>query len=236
MFRAHRQAWAWQDEWHGMTMDDIRELERQTQLALQKKMGLDGSGGSDGGNGSDEEGDLAAAAAAETELSAEQSKHSQKMSSIEKLEDTPMFAKKQRPTPMLRTHPPSADDSGDDDDDDDDEESGEEGDSGAEEAVAAAAAAQKRRTLGASTGLSAVPKAGGSKFGSKGALHSPIGSTHSFDLQVFISMFITLSMCISLCLSGFGFISKNAYTFFCMHTRTPPKQHTTHSHSLSCLN
>lgn len=44
MFRAHRQAWAWQDEWHGLTMDDIRELERQTQLALQKKMG-DGSVG-----------------------------------------------------------------------------------------------------------------------------------------------------------------------------------------------
>lgn len=40
MLRAHRQAWAWQDEWHGLTMDDIREIERQTQLALQKKMGL----------------------------------------------------------------------------------------------------------------------------------------------------------------------------------------------------
>lgn len=39
MVRAHRQAWAWQDEWFGLTMDDIRELERQTQLALQKKMG-----------------------------------------------------------------------------------------------------------------------------------------------------------------------------------------------------
>lgn len=39
MVRAHRQAWAWQDEWHGLTMDDIREIERQTQLALQKKMG-----------------------------------------------------------------------------------------------------------------------------------------------------------------------------------------------------
>lgn len=46
MFRAHRQAWAWQDEWFGLTMDDIRELERQTQLALQKKMG-DGSVGDD---------------------------------------------------------------------------------------------------------------------------------------------------------------------------------------------
>lgn len=40
MLRAHRQAWAWQDEWHGLTMEDIREIERQTQLDLQKKMGL----------------------------------------------------------------------------------------------------------------------------------------------------------------------------------------------------
>jgi membrane-associated phosphatidylinositol transfer protein len=39
MVRAHRQAWAWQDEWHGLTMEDIREIERQTQLALQKKFG-----------------------------------------------------------------------------------------------------------------------------------------------------------------------------------------------------
>lgn len=40
MVRAHRQAWAWQDEWTGLTMEDIREIERQTQLALQQKMGL----------------------------------------------------------------------------------------------------------------------------------------------------------------------------------------------------
>lgn len=39
--RAHRQAWAWQDEWHGMSMEDIREFERETQLLLQRKMGLD---------------------------------------------------------------------------------------------------------------------------------------------------------------------------------------------------
>ncbi|XP_060520907.1 protein retinal degeneration B [Cylas formicarius] len=39
MLRAHRQAWAWQDEWHGLTMSDIREIERQTQLALKRKMG-----------------------------------------------------------------------------------------------------------------------------------------------------------------------------------------------------
>ncbi|XP_050292895.1 protein retinal degeneration B isoform X2 [Anthonomus grandis grandis] len=39
MLRAHRQAWAWQDEWHGLTMEDIREIERQTQMALKRKMG-----------------------------------------------------------------------------------------------------------------------------------------------------------------------------------------------------
>jgi len=38
MLRAHRQAWCWQDEYHGLTMDDIRRLERETQLALQQKM------------------------------------------------------------------------------------------------------------------------------------------------------------------------------------------------------
>ncbi|KAK7871835.1 hypothetical protein R5R35_006433 [Gryllus longicercus] len=45
MVRAHRQAWAWQDEWHGLTMDDIRAIERQTQEALKRKMGAgDGDG------------------------------------------------------------------------------------------------------------------------------------------------------------------------------------------------
>lgn len=34
--------WGWLDEWYGLTMDDIREIERQTQLALQKKMGNGG--------------------------------------------------------------------------------------------------------------------------------------------------------------------------------------------------
>ncbi|CAK9810045.1 Protein retinal degeneration B [Anthophora plagiata] len=38
MVRAHRQAWAWQDEWNDLTMEDIREIERQTQLALQRRM------------------------------------------------------------------------------------------------------------------------------------------------------------------------------------------------------
>ncbi|XP_066545991.1 membrane-associated phosphatidylinositol transfer protein 2 isoform X2 [Amia ocellicauda] len=38
MVRAHRQAWCWQDEWYGLTIDDIRQLERETQLMLAQKM------------------------------------------------------------------------------------------------------------------------------------------------------------------------------------------------------
>lgn len=30
MLRAHRQAWAWQDEWVGLNMEDIRKLEDET--------------------------------------------------------------------------------------------------------------------------------------------------------------------------------------------------------------
>ena len=45
MLRAHRQAWAWQDEWVGLTMKDIRRLERETQLILRKKLGRVAEGG-----------------------------------------------------------------------------------------------------------------------------------------------------------------------------------------------
>uniref|UniRef100_A0A3B4B1W4 Phosphatidylinositol transfer protein N-terminal domain-containing protein n=1 Tax=Periophthalmus magnuspinnatus TaxID=409849 RepID=A0A3B4B1W4_9GOBI len=34
MVRAHRQAWCWQDEWYGLTMEDIRQLELETQGLL----------------------------------------------------------------------------------------------------------------------------------------------------------------------------------------------------------
>ncbi|XP_075220766.1 retinal degeneration B [Lycorma delicatula] len=53
MLRAHRQAWAWQDEWHGLTMDDIRQIERQTQEAL--KMTMSG-GNEEGGEKKNDEG------------------------------------------------------------------------------------------------------------------------------------------------------------------------------------
>ena len=38
MLMGHRQAWVWQDEWYGLTISDIRELEKETQRMLAKKM------------------------------------------------------------------------------------------------------------------------------------------------------------------------------------------------------
>ncbi|XP_059046300.1 protein retinal degeneration B [Achroia grisella] len=87
MLRAHRQAWAWQDEWHGLTMEDIREIERQTQLALQKKMA---------GETSDE-----------LDVSEDNSKSlAATMSSLEKNEDipTPMVTKKNTSEKRVQKH------------------------------------------------------------------------------------------------------------------------------------
>ncbi|CAB3403291.1 unnamed protein product [Caenorhabditis bovis] len=44
MLRAHRQAWAWQDEWTGLTMDDIRKLEAEAALHLSKVMAVTDGG------------------------------------------------------------------------------------------------------------------------------------------------------------------------------------------------
>ncbi|XP_066936754.1 protein retinal degeneration B-like [Clytia hemisphaerica] len=38
MLVGHRQAWSWQDEWHGLTIEDIRELEKEAQEELSKRM------------------------------------------------------------------------------------------------------------------------------------------------------------------------------------------------------
>lgn len=38
MVRAHQQAWVWQDEWFGLTMEDIRKIEKETQQVLAQKM------------------------------------------------------------------------------------------------------------------------------------------------------------------------------------------------------
>lgn len=37
MLRAHQQAWAWQDEWWGLGIDDIRAIEEETMAVLQRK-------------------------------------------------------------------------------------------------------------------------------------------------------------------------------------------------------
>ncbi|XP_071487163.1 protein retinal degeneration B-like [Diadema antillarum] len=38
MLMAHRQAWCWQDEWYGLSIDDIRQLEREAAQELQERM------------------------------------------------------------------------------------------------------------------------------------------------------------------------------------------------------
>lgn len=35
---SNKKAWCWQDEWYGLTMDDIREIEKETQRQLALKM------------------------------------------------------------------------------------------------------------------------------------------------------------------------------------------------------
>ena len=48
MLRAHKQAWAWQDEWIGLTIEDIRKIEEETAAILREKYGGDNkSEGSD---------------------------------------------------------------------------------------------------------------------------------------------------------------------------------------------
>lgn len=71
MVRAHRQAWCWQDEWYGLSMEDIRQLELETQLALAKKMaqyslseeGAAETNGSSAGQDHEQETDAVASAA-----------------------------------------------------------------------------------------------------------------------------------------------------------------------------
>lgn len=39
MLMGHRQAWVWQDEWFGLTIEDIRQLEEETRAILNQTMG-----------------------------------------------------------------------------------------------------------------------------------------------------------------------------------------------------
>ncbi|KAK0416265.1 hypothetical protein QR680_012388 [Steinernema hermaphroditum] len=55
MMRAHRQAWAWQDEWVDLTIEDIRKLEEEVAIHLSKVMAATNS---DDAGDSDSESDI----------------------------------------------------------------------------------------------------------------------------------------------------------------------------------
>ncbi|XP_053698054.1 protein retinal degeneration B [Sabethes cyaneus] len=190
MVRAHRQAWAWQDEWYGLTMDDIREIERQTQLALQKKMGNE--------DDEDEE---------DRSVSDNNSRQSNQFNSIEKTDEnsTPQVMKKPTiapPSPPLQQQqqqqhrqqtilqpPPKGKRSSRQpisDEDEEEEEAEEEAEREDDEASNRRGRSlqqqQQQQQQATSNHLSSGIKL--QHFaGSKGQLHSPLGSTHSFDLQ-----------------------------------------------------
>ncbi|XP_050740641.1 protein retinal degeneration B isoform X2 [Drosophila biarmipes] len=158
MLRAHRQAWAWQDEWFGLTIEDIRELERQTQLALAKKMG----GGEECSDDSTSEPYVSTAATGASTTGSERKKSAPAI------------------PPIVTQQPPSAEASSD-------EEEGEEEDEDEDENDAIGTGVDLSATQGGSAQRSrsqSIQMAQKAKFGSKGALHSPVGSAHSFDLQV----------------------------------------------------
>ena len=173
MQAAHCQAWVWQDEWYGLTMDDIREIERQTQLALKQKMqaleaAANGgvveddtevamsSSGSAGGGGGGVVGEVMPSMA----------------SSSSTRTDIPS-------TPVVKAPSDDGDSSeeeedGDEDTDDDEEDEANNGAGGASSSLRE----DKSKTdyFGKPSGLYSG--------GSKNTLHSPLGSAHSFDLQV----------------------------------------------------
>ncbi|XP_012231454.1 protein retinal degeneration B isoform X4 [Linepithema humile] len=106
MVRAHRQAWAWQDEWIGLTMEDIREIERQTQLALQRKMGLSDSTDEELDGEGQETGATASAATNAASQKSEAAKTlAVTLGSIEKNEDaqSPPSLRKPSDIPIINT-------------------------------------------------------------------------------------------------------------------------------------
>ncbi|XP_070074328.1 protein retinal degeneration B isoform X2 [Drosophila takahashii] len=158
MLRAHRQAWAWQDEWFGLTIEDIRELERQTQLALAKKMG----GGEECSDDSTSEPYVSTAVTAASTTGSERKKSAPAV------------------PPIVTQQPPSAEASSDEEEgeeEDDDEDENDAIGTGVDLSANQGGSAQRSRSQ-------SIQMAQKGKFGSKGALHSPVGSAHSFDLQV----------------------------------------------------
>ena len=37
MLNGHLKAWLWQDEWHGLSMEDIRVIEQETAVELKRR-------------------------------------------------------------------------------------------------------------------------------------------------------------------------------------------------------
>lgn len=106
MLRAHIQAWAWQDEWNGLSMGDIREIERQTQLALQRKMGLGDSTEDELGENQEAKATATSAAGAVTPQESNVAKTlAATLGSIEKNEDaqSPPFVRKPSDIPIINT-------------------------------------------------------------------------------------------------------------------------------------
>ncbi|KAH8240401.1 hypothetical protein KR038_001418 [Drosophila bunnanda] len=164
MLRAHRQAWAWQDEWHGLTIEDIRELERQTQLALAKKMG----GGEECSDDSTSEPYMSTAAS--TAVASTSGSEQRKKSA-------PAIP------PIVTQQPPSAEASSDEEEGEGEEEDDDEDENDAIGRGVDLTTAQGSSSAQRSRSQSIQMANNKAKFGSKGALHSPVGSAHSFDLQ-----------------------------------------------------
>ncbi|XP_020807116.1 protein retinal degeneration B isoform X1 [Drosophila serrata] len=164
MLRAHRQAWAWQDEWHGLTIEDIRELERQTQLALAKKMG----GGEECSDDSTSEPYMSTAASTAV---ASTSGGDQRKKSAPAI------------PPIVTQQPPSAEASSDEEEGEGEEEDDDEDENDAIGRGVDLTTAQGSSSAQRSRSQSIQMANNKAKFGSKGALHSPVGSAHSFDLQ-----------------------------------------------------
>ena len=92
MLKAHSQAWTWQDEWFGLTMEDIRAIEKETAEMLRKTMGGGLSGEEGGDEGEYRAGfDLESSAQVEVDVSGNNTTKAQ-FSSIEYSEADEVFA------------------------------------------------------------------------------------------------------------------------------------------------
>ncbi|XP_052864610.1 protein retinal degeneration B [Anopheles cruzii] len=194
MLRAHRQAWAWQDEWYGLSMEAIREIERQTQLALKRKMGNDdATDGNDAGDEEEEEEEEEEEAGLQY-VHEHDNRSSNKIYSLEKTNEnsTPRMDKRDN-IPVITTGEYGDDgggrrgqriDSGDNQRQGDAKRVGDANDSddGGEYGEGLEIGADGTRGSSSQGGSSLLRKQHHS--GSKSKLHSPLGSAQSFDLQV----------------------------------------------------